>query len=361
MSLQSAWAQGGTTVLAASSTVPFRDEVLLTGLRQPWEMVFLPDGRALLSERAGGTLNLVDVRARTAVPLDGVPESLRVRDAGMQGIALHPDYEHNGWVYFSYSDGPEHRSTLAVDRASLNGTRLAGVERIFTADAWSEEPFHYGARLLFHGGFLYVTVGDRHHDQWAQQNNNHAGTILRLNDDGSVPADNPFAGDARARPEIWSFGHRHAQGLAVRPGTNQLWSTEHGPSGGDELNLVERGANYGWPITSYGWQYTGGPIGMGIQAREGIRPPIWVWSQSIAPSSLMFYTGDKFPQWRGDLFIGSLSRLHINRIRLAGDTVILEERLLLNSAGRVRFVVQGPDGYLYFGNDAGELRRLVPE
>jgi len=343
-----------------SESHPFRVEVLLTGLQQPWDMVFLPDGRALLTERRGGTIGLVDVERRTLAHLSGVPENLHVQDAGMQGIALHPDYARNGWIYFAYSAGPPTRSTLAVDRARLSGTRLADVERVFTADAWSEDAYHYGARLVFHDRFLFVTVGDRHHDARAQENANHAGTILRLNADGSVPGDNPFVGQKGTRPEIWSYGHRNPQGLAVRHATGDLWSTEHGPRGGDELNLIRRGGNYGWPITSHGWEYDGGPIGTGIPERKDIEAPVWVWAGTVAPSGLLFYTGDAFPGWHGDLLVGSMARSHINRLRLDGDEVVLEERLMREHAGRVRFLAQGPEGYVYFGNDAGQLQRLAP-
>jgi glucose/arabinose dehydrogenase len=356
-----------------SQRVRFQTEVVATGLKQPSAMVFLPDGRALLVERQKG-VDLLDVKSGTVTPLEGGPEALignetgvhdanrpaalTGEDAGYHDIALHPDYVKNGWIYLSYSEGPRERSTTVVDRYHLRENKLVDRQRIFTADAYSEDRFHYGGRMAFLGGYLFLTVGERHHQDRAQELSNHAGKILRLREDGTVPPDNPFVGAKDARPEIWSYGHRNPQGLVVHPETGELWENEHGPLGGDELNIIRRGANYGWPVISYGWQYSGGPIGKGITTQEGMEQPVWVWTPSMAPSGMIVYTGTKFPQWRGSFFIGALSGHHLNRLVVQDGRVVVEERLMNRQAGRVRLVAQSPDGFIYIGNDDGQLWRL---
>ncbi len=358
-----------------SQRVRFRTEVVATGLKQPSAMVFLPDGRALLVERQKG-VDLLDVKSGTVTPLEGGPEALigneigvhdanrpaalTGEDAGYHDIALHPDYAKNGWIYLSYSEGPRERSTTVVDRYHLRENKLVDRQRIFTADAYSEDRFHYGGRMAFLGGYLFLTVGERHHQDRAQELSNHAGKILRLREDGTVPPDNHFVGTKDARPEIWSYGHRNPQGLVVHPETGELWENEHGPLGGDELNIIRRGANYGWPVISYGWQYSGGPIGKGITAQEGMEQPLWVWTPAIAPSGMIVYTGTKFPQWRGSLFIGAMAGHHLNRLVVQDGRVVVEERLMNRQAGRVRLVAQSPDGFIYIGKDDGQLWRLRP-
>jgi len=356
-----------------SQRVRFRTEVVATGLNQPSAMVFLPDGRALLVERQKG-VDLLDVKSGAVTPLEGGPEALigndtgvhdanrpaalTGEDAGYHDIALHPDYAKNGWIYLSYSEGVRERSTTVVDRYHLRENKLVDRQRIFTADAYSEDRFHYGGRMVFLGGYLFLTVGERHHQDRAQELSNDAGKILRLRDDGTVPPDNPFVGTKDARPEIWSYGHRNPQGLVLHPETGELWENEHGPLGGDELNIIRRGANYGWPVISYGWQYSGGPIGKGITAQEGMEQPVWVWTPAIAPSGMIVYTGTKFPQWRGSFFIGAMAGHHLNRLVVQDGRVVVEERLMNRQAGRVRLVAQSPDGFIYIGNDDGQLWRL---
>lgn len=360
----------------SATGVRYRTEIVVTGLLQPSAMVFLPDGRALLIERRSRKVDLLDVKSGAITALDGGftpligkdtgvhdparPPALTGEDAGLHDIALHPNYASNGWIYVSYSFGDTEHSTTAVDRCRLRGNSLVDRERILTAQAYSEDRFHYGGRLTFVGEYLFVTIGDRHHQNRAQQLSNHAGKILRLHDDGRVPSDNPFAGRADAMPEIWSYGHRNPQGLMVHPQTGELWSDEHGPLGGDELNLIRRGANYGWPTISYGWEYSGGAIGMGITAREGMEQPVWVWTPAIAPSGMFVYTGNAFPPWRGSMFIGSMLQHHLNRLVIQDGHVVLEERLMYGKVGRVRLVAQGPDGFIYIANDDGQLLRLRP-
>ncbi len=374
------WVAGGFGNAAAqqvyeSERLRFQTEIVATGLKQPSAMVFLPDGRALLVERQRG-IDLFDPKSGLVTALEGGPTALvgaesgvhdRNRpvaltgeDAGFHDVVLHPDYARNGWIYISYSEGPRERSTTAVDRYRLRENRLVEGARVFTAEAYSEDRFHYGGRMAFVDGYLYLTVGDRHHQDRAQELGNDAGKILRLRDDGSIPPDNPFVSTKDARPEIWSYGHRNPQGLAVYPDSGQLWSHEHGPLGGDEFNIIRRGANYGWPVISYGWQYSGGPIGKGIIAQEGMEQPLWVWTPGIAPSGMIIYTGDKFAAWRGSVLIGAMAGHHLSRLVVREGRVVVEERLMNRKAGRVRLVAQDANGFIYIGNDDGQLLRMRP-
>ena len=332
-----------------------KTEVVLDGLEQPVAMAFLPDSRALVAARRGDRLFVVDIDEGKKTKITGLPPMLMGGDSGLLDVALEPD----GWLYLAFADGARHRSTLAVARAKLSGTTLVDIERLFTADAYSEDRLHYGGRLALANGYLFVTIGDRHHRHRAQELDNHAGTIVRLYEDGRVPQDNPFIGTENALPEIWSYGHRNPQGLAFDPSTGELWAHEHGPLRGDELNRIEKGQNYGWPITSQGWEYEGGPIGMGIVRRDGLRDPVWVWSDTLAPSGLIVYSGSRHGGWRGTLLLGALAGRHLNRLVLRDGRVVLEERRLGPDVGRVRLVAEGPDGTVYLGTDDGFLLRLV--
>lgn len=350
----------GEAVTHESAAARFAVEPVVGGLEQPSCIVFLPDGRALVCDRGTGTLYLLEVALRRLTPVQGLPPMLVLEEAGLHYVALHPEYAQNGWLYFSYTEGEPNYSTTVVDRARLEGDRLVERQRLLTADAYTEDRYHYGGRLAFHDGHLFVTIGDRHHQDRAQDLDNHVGKILRIRDDGSVPADNPFAADHAKHAENWTLGNRNPQGLAVEPATGTLWSHEHGPRGGDELNVVRRGANFGWPVVSWGFEYDGGPIGKGIVAQEGMDQPVWTWSPSIAPSDMMFYSGRAFPAWKGSLFIGAMGRTHLNRLVIRDGRVILEERLLFPVAGRVRTVEEGPDGAIYIGADGSGISRLVP-
>jgi len=352
-------AAAGTPVVE-SDAVSFRHEPVTGPLKQPVAMAFLPDGRALVADRAEPALYLLDVRSKKLTSLAGLPPMLVLEDSGLLDVVPHPDYASNGWIYFSYSEGEPHYSTTVVDRARLDGDRLVSRQRILTADAYSEDRFHYGGRLAFQDGFLFVTVGDRHHQDRAQDLDNHAGKILRIRDDGSVPQDNPFLAEHAKHGEIWTYGHRNPQGLAVDTASGTLWADEHGPRGGDELNAIQRGANYGWPVISWGFQYDGGPIGKGIVAQEGMEQPVWSWTRSVAPSDLIVYSGRAFPQWKGNLFLGAMAGTHLNRLAMKDGRVTLEERLLYPAIGRVRLVEEGPDGAIYVGTDGAGISRLVP-
>ena len=344
-------------------------ERVLEGLSQPAAIQFLPDGHALIAQRNTAILSRVDFASGTREDLSGLPEMLAVNDTGLHDIEPHPDYAQNGWIYISYSIGRPEYNTVALDRIRLDGARVVEHQRVFTANAYSESPYHCGGRIQFLDGYLYMTVGDRQHPETAQDRTNHAGTIVRLFDDGRVPEDNPFVGaaaDPGAKgpplPEIWSWGHRNPQGLVVDTTTGVLWENEHGPRGGDEINRIVRGANYGWPVISYGFEYEGGPIGKGIVQEEGMQQPVWVYVPSIAPSDLVIYRGAAFPSWQGSLLTTALALTQLNRLALAEDgAVVIEERLARNVLGRLRSVAVDRDGLIYVGNDLGEIWRLRPE
>lgn len=333
----------------------YRVVTVAEGLVNPWAMAFLPGGDMLVTERPG---RLRIIRGGKLLP-DAVPGLPAIRvgsQGGLLDVAVHPDFAATRLVYLSYSKpGPDGaQGTTAVIRARFDQDRLTAVEEIFEAKAWSAGQGHYGSRLAFdRQGHLFITVGDRQAPSSgnleahpAQDLTNHQGSVIRLHDDGRVPADNPFVARAGALPEIWSYGHRNMQGLAVHPETGDLWLNEHGPQGGDELNLIQPGRNYGWPVVGYGVNYrTGAAIHAGT-TREGMEPPVHVWVPSIATSGLLVYTGDRFPGWQGSLFIGGLSGQQLARLTLDGRRVVNEETLV-QQMGRIRDVRQGPDGFIY--------------
>lgn len=340
----------------------YRVVTVAEGLEHPWGMAFLPDGGILVTERPG-RLRLIRDGQLQPEPIAGVPAVHARGQGGLLDVALHPDFEQNRLVYLSFSKPGEGGATTAVVRGRLEGGRLADVEEILDADAWSGAGVHFGSRMVFdRDGYLFVSIGDRGTMQNAQDLSNHAGTILRLHDDGSVPEDNPFVGREGARPEIWAYGIRSPQGLAIHPETGELWETEHGPRGGDEINLIERGANYGWPEITYGINYSGEPI-TDETAREGMEQPLHYWVPSIATSGLAIYTGDRFPGWRGSLFVGGLAGTHLARVAFDGTTPAGEDRLLEDRGERIRDVRVGPDGYIYVLVDADDapLLRIEPE
>ena len=332
----------------------FRIVKVADGLITPWSMAFLPGGDMLITERPG-RLRLVRNGLLRMAPVEGVPEVLAQGQGGLFDVVLHPDFESNRLVYLSYAKpiGEGTEATTAVARGRFENDRLTDVEDIFVAQTQGR-PGHYGARLAFDGdGYLFVTVGERQAPSIgdleahpAQDISNHHGTVVRLHDDGSVPVDNPFVGESDVLPEIWSYGHRNPQGLAINPVTGDVWITEHGPQGGDELNRILPGLNYGWPVIGYGVNYrTGSAIHEGT-LRDGIEPPTHFWVPSIATSGLMMYTGDVFPAWKGNLFAGGLAGQQIARLTMDGQRVVREETLL-QGMGRVRDIRQSPDGYIY--------------
>jgi aldose sugar dehydrogenase len=362
-------------VLRQSEHGPYRLVTVVDGLQDPWSMAFLPNGDMLVTERPG-RLRLVRNGVLQPEPIEGVPQVRYLGQGGLLDVVLHPNFASNRLVYLSYSKpNPEGtQGTTAVIRGRLEGSRLADVEEIFEAKAWSTTGGHYGSRLAFdRDGYLFITVGDRQappipgslESHPAQDLSNHQGTIVRLHDDGRVPSDNPFVGQTGALPEIWSYGHRSLQGLAFHPETGDLWQTEHGPQGGDELNLILPGRNYGWPVVGYGVQYGGS--GLHAQRhREGMEPPVQFWTPSIATSGLMAYGGDRFPEWRGNLFVGGMVGQHLARLPLVGEDQRqvgrMERPPLMLGFGRVRDVREGPDGLIYVAIDdrpGGSLTQIV--
>lgn len=319
---------------------------LVENLKEPWSMAFLPDGRLLITEKSG-RLRLVENGKLLPQPISGTPQVTDRGQGGLLDVALHPQYAENGWIYLSYSARGEGGSGTEVMRARLKGMQLTDSEVIFRQIPKINSNKHFGSRLVFdRKGFLYITLGDRGEMERAQDLAQHIGKVIRLHDDGRVPQDNPFANKSDALPEIYSYGHRNVQGATLNPLSGKLWAHEHGPQGGDEINIVQAGTNFGWPVITYGVNYfTGAKIGEGTK-KPGLAQPFYKWVPSIAPSGMTFYTGDAYPGWKNHLFVGSLKFQTLVKLTLDGDQVIKEERLFEN-LGRVRDVRQGPDGLLY--------------
>jgi glucose/arabinose dehydrogenase len=333
---------------------------LVQGLEHPWGLAFLPDGRMLVTERPG-RLRLVSTKGEVSAPLAGVPEVFARGQGGLLDVAVDPQFATDPWIYLSFSEPGEGGGGTAVARGRLGDAGLADVEVILRQAPKLGAGQHFGSRLVFdREGRLFVTSGDRGEWDNVQRLDRGQGKIFRIERDGSIPADNPFVGRDGADPAIWSYGHRNAQGAALHPGTGELWQTEHGARGGDELNIARAGRNYGWPVITLGVNYSGLPIGEGLREKDGMEQPIHHWTPSIAPSGLAFYTAERFPAWTGDLFVGALAYQRVVRLDLEGDRVVGEEALLTDLGERIRDVRQGPDGHLYLLTDAanGKLLRV---
>ncbi|NMG65302.1 PQQ-dependent sugar dehydrogenase [Azoarcus indigens] len=334
------------------------------GLENPWALAFLPDGRLLVTERPG-RMRLVGADGKLSAPIAGVPEVYARGQGGLLDVVLSPDFARDSTIFFSYAQPGAQGARTAVARARLDtqALRLSEVKVIFAQRDQLSGANHWGSRLVFgRDGRLFVTLGDRYSGRdKAQDLGSHLGKIVRIEADGSVPQDNPFVGRQGALPEIWSYGHRNVQGAALHPVSGELWINEHGPQGGDELNRVLPGKNYGWPVITYGREYvTGSRIGEGT-SRADVEPPQHQWTPSIAPSGLAFYTGDVYPAWKGSVFSGALKFALISRMPLDGNTVQGEERLLQGEGKRIRDVRQGPDGKLWVLDDSdGRVLRLDP-
>ena len=327
----------------------------------PFGMDFLPDGRLLVSDRALGHIVVVNTETGKKELLQDVPNVIGQGDGGLLDILVHPNYKNNGWIYFSYSEGDTTSNTMVVDRAKLDGLKLVERERLFTALPHYKKPLHHGSRLVLNDGNLFIAMGEKTDmKDSAQTLNNHLGKVLRIYEDGRVPEDNPYVGKPNTKPEVWSYGHRNPNGLTFNPATGELWEHEHGPMGGDEINIIKPGLNYGWPVITYGLNYDSTKVGEGITEKEGMEQPIYFYKPSIAPSGMQFYTSDVLHSWKGNLFIGSLVLRHLNRLVIENNKVIKEERLLIDKNWRVRSVKQGPDGYLYIGVDGGKILRIMP-
>jgi len=356
-------AQAPRSPTPAPVNAPVRVETVARGLENPWGMAFLPDGRVLVTERPG-RLRLVGQDGRVSAPLAGVPPVVARSQGGLLDVAIDPGFATNQLIYLSYAEpGEGGTAGTSVARGRLGEGRLEDVQVIYRQQPKVPGGHHFGSRLVFApDGTLFVTQGDRYSERdGAQDLSVGFGKIVRINPDGSVPGDNPFVRRAGARPEIWSYGHRNVQSAALHPETRQLWTVEHGARGGDELNRPEAGKNYGWPVITYGVDYSGARIGEGT-ARAGMEQPVYYWDPVIAPSGMAFYTGEAFPKWKGSIFIGSLRPGLLVRLTLAGDRVVGEERLLAGLRERIRDVRQGPDGFLYLLTDShdGRVLRVVP-
>ena len=344
------------------TTQSFKVDTIAVDLKNPWGMAWLPDGRMLFTERSG-EIRVVKDGKLTEDRISGVPEVYARGQGGLLDIKLHPNYAENGWIYISYSSpNPDGEgANTAIMRAKLQGNSFVSQEKLFQATPYSSRGQHYGSRIVFDDkGYMFFSVGERGQMENAQNLGNHSGKIHRLHDDGRIPSDNPFVGNDNAMPSIWSYGHRNPQGMIRDASTGTIWAHEHGPRGGDELNIVEKGKNYGWPEISYGINYNGTVL-TEYQEKEGMEQPIHQWTPSIAPCGMAQYTGNQFPEWKGNLFVGALSFRYLSRVVVDGNNFVSEEKLL-DQIGRVRAVEQGPDGYIYVATEGpGMIVRLMPE
>jgi aldose sugar dehydrogenase len=340
----------------------FRVVKVVEGLEQPWSLAFLPDGRMLVTEKAG-RLRVVSGGELDPRPVEGLPQVTVHGQGGLHDVVLHPQFEKNQLLYLAYAAKGSDGVGTELARGRLVGHRLENVEVLFRQSPKGSRGQHFGGRIVFdRQGYLYLTLGDRGEMARAQRPDDHAGSVIRLHDDGRLPQDNPFMARPGWRPEKFTVGNRNMQGAALHPRSGELWTHEHGPQGGDEINVMRAGANYGWPVITYGVNYgIGTRIGEGTR-KEGMAQPLHYWVPSIAPSGMAFYTGEKFPRWKGDLFVGALRDQMLVRLKLDGEKVVREERLLKGVLGRIRDVRAGPDGFLYLLTDDsnGIIARLEP-
>ncbi len=360
--------QSKDLVRATPAPVAFQVQTLAKGLSHPWSLAWLPGGDLLITERDGRLRRVSRDFQLDPRPIEGLPAGI-VADGqgGLFDVAVHPDHARNGWVYLAYAqaakDGPRGASATALVRARLHGHRLVDMQNLFTMRPASRGGRHFGGRIVLdRQGHVFLTLGDRGDEERAQKPRDHAGSVIRLHDDGRVPAGNPFVQQPLQLPEVFSRGNRNIQGAAIHPQTGELWTHEHGPQGGDELNIIRSGRDYGWPTITYGVNYvTGTRIGVGTH-KTGMEQPLHVWVPSIAPSGMAFYEGSAFPAWRGSLLLGALRGQSLVRLVLDGDKVVAEERLLSQQVGRIRDVRVGPDGLVYLLSDSpdGALLRLRP-
>ncbi len=360
------WVSGGIAANAQefpSSAGALNVATVAQGLEHPWSLALLPDGRMLVTERPG-RMRLVAQDGALSAPLEGVPAVYAQGQGGLLDVALDPRFSENRTVYFSYAEEAGGKAGTAVAKAVLGETGLSDISVIFRQQPKVEGRNHWGSRLVFaRDGTLFVTLGDRFdYEDKAQDLSTHLGKVVRIRTDGGSPPDNPFNGRKGALPEIWSYGHRNMQGAALHPQTGALWTAEHGPRGGDEINVTEAGRNYGWPEASYGSHYSMLPIPDG-HAGRGFTEPAHHWTPSISPSGMLFYTGERFPDWKGDLFTGALNGMALIRLEVEDGKVVKEERLLRALEERIRDVRQGPDGsiYLLTDSDEGRIVRVEPK
>lgn len=357
------WAQDLESEVIRSEQASFTVDTVGDGFEIPWSMTFVSADTALVGEREAGRLTLLSVSSGHKISIAGLPDMLRSkeRSSGLFDVKIHPDFLTNGWIYLAYGVGSETSNGLGISRCQLVEASLDRCEKLYESGGKIDGKWHFGGRLVLSDGYMFISTGDGYDfSALAQDLSSPAGKILRLYDDGRIPEDNPYVGQTGKLPEIWSYGVRNPQGMALNHRTGEVWHNEHGPQGGDEVNISRAGVNYGWPIITYGEEYGGGPVGDGITHQDGMAQPTYYWVPSIAPSGMTFYSGDKFPGWQTSVFVGALAKTHINRLVIEENRILHEERLLVDKGWRVRFIEQGPDGYLYFGVDDGMIMRLVP-
>jgi glucose/arabinose dehydrogenase len=356
----------GCQAQVKSNDIPIKEEIktytletVASGIAVPWGMTWLPDGTLLITEKSG---KLYAVKDSVKTEIKNVPKVYSRGQGGLLDIALHPNYAKNGWIYITYSseDGEGNGAHTKLIRAKIIDGSLTQIESIYLATPKTTKAHHFGSRIVFdNDGYLYFSVGERgDHFVNPQDIKRDGGKIYRLNDDGSIPKDNPFVGQAGAKEAIYSYGHRNPQGMAKNPITGEIWAHEHGPQGGDEINIIKKGANYGWPVVTYGIDYDGTTIST-EKEKPGIEKPIFYWLPSIAPSGMTFVTSDRYPDWKGHLLVGSLKFQYLELLKLKGSEVI-DRQKIATDIGRLRNVVQGPDGYVYIAVEGKGIIKIIP-
>jgi glucose/arabinose dehydrogenase len=358
--LTSSCAQKKDTGINLPDKITFSAVQIVDDIQNPWGMAFLPDRGILITEKTG---KLIHYNNGKKTLINNIPEIYVRGQGGFLDIELHPNYEENGWIYFSYSssEGDGKGGNTAIMRAKLEGNSLINLEQLYKGVPNTTKGQHFGSRLEFDTkGYLYFSIGDRgNRDVNPQDVTRDGGKIYRLHDDGNIPEDNPFVDKSGAKKAIFSYGHRNPQGLALHPKTGKLWEHEHGPRGGDEINVVEKGKNYGWPVITYGINYIGTKI-TDETSRQGMEQPIYQWTPSIAPCGMTFVSSDKYPNWKGNLLVGSLAFQYLERLEIKNNQVVYREKLL-DGMGRVRNVKQSPDGYIYVGIEGKGIYKLEPK
>ena len=339
----------------------YKIDTLVKGLRNPWGIAFLPDGSLLFTER-GGKLYFMSSPSSIPEEIIGMPAVASSGQGGLLDVKPHPDFENNRWIYITYAAREGNGAVTRMGRGKLVGLSLTSYEVIFSSIPVVSSSIHFGSRIVFDDeGFVYCGIGDRGRSDEAQNISNHLGTVVRMKEDGSPALDNPFSGNVNAAPHLYAFGIRNPQGMDIHPETREIWMHEHGPRGGDEINILRPGHNYGWPEVSHGVNYNGTPVGSGDSSRPGFTDPVHHWTPSIAPCGMAFYNGNVFPNWKNHLFVGALAGQHISRLEFNGS-ILVKETKHLNGFARFRAITTGPDGYLYFLTESpGLLCRLVPE
>ncbi len=355
--------EGQTRIAAVKTQTPYEGTILTKDLKKPWGIAILPDGRLLITEKEG-TMRIATTSGQLSEPITGIPEVDSKGQGGLLGLTLDPDFNSNRMVYWTFSEKRPGGNLTAVAKGKLSADekKIEGATVIYRATPVYDGDKHYGSRILFDkSGNLFVSTGERSDLETrpqAQELNSALGKILRITKDGKPVNGNPFAGKADNRPEIYIYGHRNVQGLAFHPVTGDLWENEYGPRGGDEINIIQAGKNYGWPIITYGIEYKGPKVGEGIQQKEGLEQPVYYWDPVISASGMTFYSGDAIPEWNNNLFLACLSAKHVDRLVIENNKVVREERLLTSENQRFRDIAQGKDGALYAVTDEGRLYRI---